>query len=107
MSIFSIWQPTTRYSTPDVALPMQSRRTGSPPLACWQYLSKETIGLLCSKGTLLPHVQLGVNQDHEVLFCKDALQLRVFQHIPVTRNVQVFVAVKLQNVPVVPFLQSV
>ncbi|KAK4829076.1 hypothetical protein QYF61_002020 [Mycteria americana] len=50
---------------------------------------EDTIRLLRGKGTLLAHVQLGVRQDPQVLFCHAALQLRcpsldTLQHLNVS-----------------------
>ncbi|KAK4828308.1 hypothetical protein QYF61_025320 [Mycteria americana] len=43
--------------------------------------AQDTISLLCCKGTLLAHVQLGVHQDPQVLFCEAAFKLSGSQHI--------------------------
>jgi len=37
--------------------------------------AQDTISPLSSKGTLLAHVQLGVHQDSQMLFCQAAFQL--------------------------------
>ena len=54
-----------------------------------------TISLLYSKGRLLAHVQFCVHQDHWVLFCKAAFQLRgpecILVHEVIPFQVQVFV----------------
>ncbi|KAF1440525.1 Zinc finger RNA-binding protein, partial [Pygoscelis papua] len=69
--------------------------------------------LLCCKGTLLAHVQLGVRQDPRVLFCQAAFQLGGCQHIlvhgVVPRWLQNFALplVELHEIPIGPFLQPV
>ena len=70
-------EPRTGHSTPGVASPVLSRGEGEPPSTCWQCFVKcnpDTIHLLCSKGTSLAHVQLGIHQDPQVLFCFPAGQ---------------------------------
>ena len=70
--------------------------------------AQDAIHLLCSKGTLLPHVQLVVHQDTQVLFCKAAFQLGDPQSILVLM-VQDFPLLHVghHEVPVSPFLQPV
>ncbi|KAK4826730.1 hypothetical protein QYF61_010983 [Mycteria americana] len=74
---------------------------------------QDTISLLCGKGTLLVHVQLGVCHDPQVLLCRATFQLGVPQHILehgiVPPQVQDFALSldELHEVPVSPFLQPV
>ena len=54
-------------------------------------LLQDTVSLLCGKGTLMVHVQLGVHQDAWVLSCRGAYKQGGPQHIPgvVSPQVQV------------------
>lgn len=93
--------PRTGRGTPGVALPVLSRGEGSFPSTCCNTplnRAQSTVSLWC-KHSLLDHVQFGVHQDHQGLFCKAfatgfveefdllALALSVFKqfHMPTLR----------------------
>lgn len=45
--------------------------------------AKDTVSLLCGKGTLLPHVRLNIHHDAQVFLYEAAYQLGSSQHIQV------------------------
>ena len=74
---------------------------------------QDPIDLLCSKGTMLSHLQLGVHQDPQVLSCQAAFQLggpqHIFLHRVVLAEVQDFalLLVEPHEVPVSSVRQPV
>lgn len=65
---------------------------GSPPFTCWPRLllmepRQDTTSLLCCRGTVLAHGQLGVHQDSQGLSCQAAFQLGRPLHTLVPRVV--------------------
>lgn len=106
-------EPCTGPSTPDV--PHQCCGEGKddlPQLAgnALPSAAQDDVALLCSKGTLLAHLQV-VHQNPQVLFCKAAFQLISSQPVLVQGVVPpqgldlAFAFVDLHDVPISPFLQ--
>lgn len=46
--------------------------------------AQDTVSHLCSKDALLAHVQLGIHQNPQVLFCKVAFQMGGPHHVLVS-----------------------
>jgi len=67
------------------------------------------MSLVCHKSTLLAHVQHGVHQDPQALFCQAAFQMSGPQPGVVPPQVRDFALlfVDLPEVPVISFLQPV
>lgn len=58
-------------SIPGVASPVLSRRERLSPSTCnTPKAAKDITCIFCCDGTLLAHIQLGVHQDSQGLFCK-------------------------------------
>lgn len=57
-----------------------SKREGSHPAGNILSKADQDINDLCRKGTVLAHVQFGVQKD-QVLFCDTAFQIGDLQHI--------------------------
>lgn len=90
-----------------------SKREGSHPAGSTLSKADQDINHLCRKGTVLAHVQFGIQKDTQVLFCNTAFQIGDLQHILVcgivpykVQDLALFI-VELHRVPVSPFVQLV